>query len=166
MRNARAWVQQRHPGAGTLEASKKILRFPDKKKPGEWVNHTAREDIWGVFDILAFPIDGLVECIQVTSIVDGSLGPVKARLSKVGTWIRDTFPNGGAPAWVDEIYVIGWVSRKHFQIWRWSWDRAGAHHWGRWDELEPEPVRKPKAARSVPVVSVSALGECSGNPFD
>lgn len=168
MGNARVWVENRHPGALLVEASKKLARYPDKKRPGEWITHTVAEDVWGVFDLLSFPItllepQGFVDLIQVTTITDGKLFNVNARLAKVGTWIRDTFPGGMEPHWLGHVFVIGWVSRKHFRVWRWHWSQTDAHHWGGWTELDPQPVKRPRKAAPTPAEAPELP---IGNPFD
>lgn len=168
MKNARLWVELRRPGALLIEASKKMARFPDKKNPGEWITHTVSEDVWGVFDLIACPLRRhyLIDLIQVTTITDGKLANVNARLSKVGTWVRDTFPPHQAPDWIGDIYVIGWVLRKHFRVWKWHWSKTDATHWGGWKELDPAPVKRPKEAGSVRAASAQTTPPSMGGPFD
>ena len=165
MRNARTWVANNYPGAESLEAGKRVARYPHPSKPGEWMMHTIAEDLFGVFDIMVFPTiarQGGVACIQVTTITDGKLGAVNARKAKVGTWIRDNFAAGDEPDWMGDIFVIGWVSRKHFRVWEWQWVRTGAKTWGRWDELEPQRVTRPKQAAAACAAPQMEL-DC---PFD
>ncbi len=164
MRNARIWVSNRHPGAPTLEAGKRVARFPNKDKPGEWIMHTLAEDLFGVFDLMVFPrLKQLgIDCIQVTTITDGKLSAVAARKAKVGQHIRDTYYSGEKPAWLGDVFIIGWVSRKHFRIWRWSWVRTDATHWGRWDEQDPETAKPAKQAAAARGDARTALA----TPFD
>ncbi len=173
--HARAWVAERYPCAGILEASKKVGRFPGQKaRDGtvlEWVNRTVSEDIFGVFDLCVFPFERsesgkyLVDLIQVTTIGQREpgtdhLSKIRERQSKVGRFAR-TRLNAECPDWLGALYVVGWVQRKHLRIWRWSWERSDAHHVGRWQEDKPVLAKLPKLARSSRGVlgSTSSLGQ-------
>ena len=164
MAHARAWVDQRHSRPLILEAGARLARYPDKKRPGEFITHTVREDLHGLFDFEVKPTtpDAFVELIQVTTIGKRETGAdhlslVRARQAKIGAFARTTL-RGERPAWLGEIYVVGWVQRKHLRIWRWTWERRDAHSVGGWVEDPPAAAPLPKLARSAPVNLLSASG--------
>ena len=170
MAHARAWVNQRHPGALLLEAGARLSRFPDKTRPGEWITHTVREDLHGLFDMEVKPTQPgeLVDLIQVTTIgkrtggeLDLSL--VRARQAKVGNFARTTL-HGARPTWLGGLYVVGWVQKKHLRIWLWSWEQQSATRFGGWKEQEPDPAKLPKRARNADAPPALALA--GTNPFD
>ncbi len=177
--HTRAWIGDIHPGSLILEASKKVGRFPGgKDSSGEtiWINRTVEEDIFGVFDLCVFPVYDVfagntvtlepvkigVELIQATTI-GRDLSAVRARQSKVGNWIRNTFPKR-PPRWLGDIYVVGWVPRKHLRIWRWVWEQMDAHTFGGWQEQSPAAAKLPKPGRSAPATD-SPLDLARGIPF-
>lgn len=156
MAHARAWVTDNHPGSRLLEASKSVKSYPMfDRRTGEAtrVSRTVREDIWSVFDIAVFPAPGpddyagqLVDLVQVTTIAR-DLSAVRARQKKVGTFVRNQY-KGKCPAWLGNVYVVGWVPRKHLRIWRWEWKQFDAHTFGGWAEQDPADAKLPKRTAS------------------
>ena len=166
MKHARAWVAERYPGAPTLEAGKTLKRFPDPSRQGEWITQTVREDLFGCIDIAVFPQDSRVELIQVTSIPDsGDTKAVRYRKIKVADWIHDNFPER-RPDWCGNVYVVGWVNRKHLRVWCYYWP-GGGYIQG-WVEQPPALAKLPKLARKTPPVPGPAdlPGLAPSNPFD
>ena len=155
--HTRAWMEERHPGAKVLEASKKVGRFPGGKDPsGEtiWINRTVEEDIFGVFDLCVFPRASLIALIQCTTI-GRDLSAVRARQSKVGNWVRNTYGDA-PPVWLGSVYVVGWVPRKHLRIWRWVWEQMDAHTFGGWQEQSPAAAKLPKKERTALAIAQSS----------
>ena len=145
MAHARAWVAERHPGSLVLEAGARLSRFPDKNRTGEWITHTVREDLFGVFDLAVFPTHVghlALELIQATTIAR-DLSAVRVRQAKVGNWIHHALQDR-RPRWLDRVFVVGWVSRKHLRIWEWSWEARDAHTPGGWIEQATAPAKLPK----------------------
>jgi hypothetical protein len=150
MKHARAWVDIIYPGALHIEAKPRIKWVPrgDKLQP-----MSVEEDIWGVFDLLAFPIRDFsrVHCLQITTVgKDGhSTSNVSVRRRKVQHWIDDCLPPE-PPAWLGDIAVMAWVPRKHFRRWLWDWP---ARDWWetptclaplpRKEPADPAPVQRP-----------------------
>lgn len=164
MAHARAWVDERYSKPLILEAQARLSRFPDKDKPGEWITHTVREDLHGVFDMEVKPTEpgALIELIQVTTVGmresgDLDLSLVRVRQAKVAAFARDTL-NGAHPAWLGGLYVVGWVQRKHLRIWRWTWDRRDAHRLGGWVEDDPAIAKLAKVERSSRAACQSTSG--------
>lgn len=171
MAHARAWVSQEFPGALSLEAGARLSRFPDKFRPGEWITHTVREDLFGVLDLAVFPpatgppfLENYgVQFIQVTTITDGEMTAVHKRMEKVGFWVRAHYPRN-QPDWLGAIFVVGWVPRTHLRIWQWSWEQVSATRYGTWKEQEPHLAKLPKVERSA--AAPKALASVLSNPFD
>lgn len=157
--HARAWMSSIHPGSLVLEANKRVGRFPDTKDRAgnvlEWKNRTVEEDLFGVFDLAVFPVPYLdplnrrsgLSLIQVTTISKSAgLTNVRTRLTKVGKWTRSQL-GGNKPCWLEDIYVVGWMPRKHLRIWSWSWelrDLPVMETFGGWVEREPALAKLPK----------------------
>jgi hypothetical protein len=164
MAHARAWVTSQHPGSLVLEAGARLSRFPDRHNPGEWITHTVREDLFGVFDMIVFPTrgsGGLIHCIQVTSITSGLLNAVRSRQKKVAAWIHEELKS--RPYWLAEISLVAWVSRKHLRVWAWDWSPQDAHRQGGWREQPPHPAKLPKVSRNTSAPSASSSSQPS--PF-
>jgi hypothetical protein len=133
-----------------LEAGARLSRFPDKKKPGEFITHTVREDLFGVFDLAVFPVAGprpRVQFVQVTSLTGDSMSAVRSRQAKVANWIRLNLSS--RPVWLGDISLVAWVSRKHLRIWEWDWTQQDAHRQGGWREQPSHPAKLPKVSRSA-----------------
>ncbi len=163
--HTRAWIEEIHPGAKILEASKKVGRFPGgKDSSGEtiWINRTVEEDIFGVFDLCVFSRAVFVDLIQCTTI-GRDLSAVRARQSKVGNWIRNNYAIS-PPLWLGNIYVVGWVPRTHLRIWQWSWEQMDAHTFGGWQEQTPAAAKLPKKERTTLAIAQS-LGLEPQSPF-
>ena len=148
MGHAREWCAARWPAAPPPEEARPDLRWiPDGK--GGFRPMTAAHDFWGVFDLLvADPHEGVLG-IQVTtaqpneSNARGATSHAAERRRKIETWLRDEYGDLPCPI---TCYVIAWVARRHFRIWRWwpaEWAVDGAtleqrRVDGRWEELRPE----------------------------
>jgi len=157
MKHGRAWVDDLWPGSLVLEAGARLSRFPDRKRPGEWITHTVREDLFGVFDLAVFPMPRMhggyvcaddISLIQVTTITDDSMSAVNERKTKVAKWVRAYFPEL-KPHWLANVYVVGWVARKHLRIWWWDWKPVSANKVGTWVEADPHLAKLPKQAPSA-----------------
>ncbi len=159
--HTRAWVESSYPGSSVLEASKKVARFPGgKDASGEtiWINRTVEEDIFGVFDLAAFPLTrqrnhaavrvGYGVMLIQTTTIGRDLSAVRHRQHKVAEWVRATHGEV-SPMWLGGIYVVGWVPRKHLRIWLWEWKQMDAHTFGGWREMAPDPARLPKLERKA-----------------
>jgi len=134
MTHARAWARIIHPGSLLIEAKPQIKRVPDGH--GGKLARNVREDIWGVFDLLVFPAGDYVDCVQVTT----GMGGVSKRKKKVARWIEDSIPKlwvGCRPTWLGGVYVITWIRRKHFRVWRWDFLKSA------WTELPNAPAPLP-----------------------
>lgn len=151
MAHARAWVETIHPGSLIIEASAVIKRIPRIQPDGSTLfePRAMREDIWGCFDLVVCPRanESLVDLVQVTSIRSG-MQNVEARKAKVGKWVKAFFPTG-PPAWLGDIYVVGWVPRKHLRIWSWRFQRTGRHTFGTWREDPPSAAKLPTKVRKT-----------------
>ena len=157
--HTRAWVESCYPGSSVLEASKKVARFPGgRDASGEiiWINRTIEEDIFGVFDLAAFPLtrqrhpgavrQGYGVMLIQTTTIGRDLSAIRLRQRKVSEWVRDTHGEV-SPMWLGGVYVVGWVPRKHLRIWIWEWKQLDAHTFGGWREMAPDPARLPKRER-------------------
>lgn len=160
MKHARAWVKQRHPGALSLEAKPQRMRVPSKTHRGEVNVFNKSEDHWGVFDLIVFPVETspFIELIQVTSVSEGkdALSAVYERKKKVGDWIVKRLSNR-RPGWCGGTYVIGWVPRQHFLVWRWNWAESA------WSTQPSAPAPLTTASRSSASGPALLPGE---TPFD
>lgn len=159
MKHARAWVEQLHPGGAlTLEAGKKIFWIVDKEN--NRIPRARAEDLFGVFDIAVFPLQGRVQLIQVTTLhKDGTdqSDTVGKRRRKVRSWIEENIPDPTRCTWLGHILVIGWIPRKRFRLW--EWDFSGRQ----WVEVNAALVPIPK---SVPANALPGRPQSGPSPSE
>ena len=123
IRHAKAWLVSRYQDAPMLQARKFVVR-----QRGRTIS--LGEDLFGVFDFLVLPPDGVARLIQVTTMppdprAGGGSPPMRRR--KVQDWIEATYP--GVANHIAEVLVMAWVKGKHFRRWEWSWAQ------GEWNEI-------------------------------
>jgi len=156
MGHALEWCARRWPSSPEPEVARPDLRWIPNGQGG-LRPMSAHHDFFGVFDIIVAPQGHGVVGIQVTSATPredqqtGDTSLASKRRQKIEAWITEHYGDGPCPF---ECYVIAWVARRHFRVWRWQ----PAHYSvnglleerlvpGYWEELPPEPGRlKPRAA--------------------
>jgi hypothetical protein len=125
------------PESPMLFAQKRIVRIPDRKRPGQWTLIALPEDLWSAFDMLVLTIPDPWLLQVTTHIEGGKSGNVTARKRKIEKNFLSKYPFPGARPHVE---VWSWVARKYFYTWAWKWD-AGI--WGPRDVLhDPTMVGK------------------------
>jgi hypothetical protein len=139
MRHARALLHRRLRSTGENYSIEEARQVAIRTSKG-W--RTKREDLFGVFDLLAVECDYTWHAIQVTTWTGG--GGVSYRRNKVQKWIHRTFGNplrvSARAAANIYIYVWAWVEeQQHFRQWRWDWGTVA------WAETAPlESILKPR----------------------
>lgn len=143
MKHARAWLALEYPDAPTMEAQKAVAWIKDKQTQ-ETRPISRREDLFGVFDLLALdPSRGTV-LVQVTTYhAKGSAA--SERRAKIALWCREHFPKG--PAFPMTVMVIAWERAKGFRTWTWDWS---SRTWERGWATSPLLARRSAATRRQP----------------
>ncbi len=165
MKHARAWVKGQYPGALVIEAKPRIAWIPTKKGR---IPRSISEDIFGCFDLMVMPaatLSGistrrafssndptwtntkLTHLLQITTLGVGR-GAATTRMSKIALWIHEALADEN-PHWLGTIKVMGWVPRKHFRVWEWSWEPLDAHRPMGWKEGVPVRAPLPRKTQSA-----------------
>ncbi len=144
MAHARAWADVMYPGSLRIEAQKRVVWLLGNG--GQRFPRSMAEDIWNVFDLLVFPTDDLIECLQITTgLADGDIrGTVPKRKRKVRDWVLGELRTDGPPAWLGPVRIMAWIPRKHFRVWTWDWALMD------WVEGAPVAAPLPRKVKAVP----------------
>ena len=128
--HARAWIAASYPDAPMQQAKKFVIRHRGR-------HISLGEDIFGVFDFLVLPRNGILQLVQVTT--QGTPpSSTSDRKRKIKDWIKENYPGVITP--LAHVLLMAWVKGKHFRRWEWSWAQ------GAWNETATvnSPLLKPR----------------------
>ena len=158
MRHARAWIESEFRGRPVLQAQQNVVWI--KGRGGDRMPMTRTEDLFGCFDFLVLPNEGLIYLVQVTT-QGTKRSSTSDRKRKIRAGLEANYP--GARHASAKIRLMAWVPRQHFRVWRWVWSKKD------WTEDEPisSPLLRQRSQRTsrgtdVPATPLGAgsVGRC------
>lgn len=136
MKHARAAIQARYPCAPLLEAQKVVVWIWDRRR-GERRPISRAEDLFGVFDLMAFPARPDLTCAVQVTTETANRSTTSNRKRKIRRWLEAHYPGEEPPF---RIQLWAWVARRHFRV----------HEWIDADWHEMPPLASPLLKRAGP----------------